>query len=235
MKHAQRRIVTLATLGILVTGALVGLATAWPLYQGHRQGLETVTLMSASAQAESLDHLLARYRDVARQIASRSELRRRLEAYLEDPAATGEGRDALADDMAPTLVDAMLPSTDLVGLVRRDPAGRPLVTIGRVPPARATDATRPADETRLVAAQEGLLIEVTTPVLSRDGQRLGSDRLYFGARGSPRCSAIPVASARGPVSGCGRRLVRRCCRRGPVARWSRSRSTGGSPSAWIRR
>ena len=180
MKHSQRRIVMLAMIGILCTGALVGLATAWPLYQAHRQGLETITLVSASAQAESLDHLLGRYRDVARQVASRTELRH----HLEDYAATGEGRDALAAFMAPRLVDAMLPSPDLVGLVRLGPAGRPLVTIGRVPPSRLTDdAARPSGETRLVPAEEGLLVEVTAPVLSREGKLLGTDLLYFGSQG----------------------------------------------------
>ncbi|TLF52581.1 EAL domain-containing protein [Halomonas urmiana] len=179
MKRAQRRIVALAMLGILCTGALVGLATAWPLYHAHRQGLETITLVSASAQAESLDHLLARYRDVARQIASRTELRR----HLEDYAATGEGRDALAAFMAPRLVDAMLQSPDLVGLIRLDAAGQPLVTIGRVPQARPVIAvTDTSGQTRLVPAEEGMLVEVTTPIVSRDSRRLGTDLLYFGSQ-----------------------------------------------------
>ncbi|MFG6158132.1 putative bifunctional diguanylate cyclase/phosphodiesterase [Halomonas sp. 1390] len=184
MKRAQRRIVALATLGILCTGALVGLATAWPLYQAHRQGLETITLVSASAQAETLDHLLARYRDVARQIASRTELRGRLEDYVEGRVATREERDALAAFMAPRLVDAMLQSPDLVGLIRLDGAGQPLVTIGRVPEARPVTAkTDTPGQARLVPAEEGMLVEVTTPVVSRDSRRLGTDRLYFGAQG----------------------------------------------------
>ncbi|MDT8878581.1 EAL domain-containing protein [Halomonas saccharevitans] len=184
MKRARRRIVALATLGILVTGALVGLSTAWPLYQAHRQGLETITLVSASAQAETLDHLLARYRDVARQIASRTELRRRLEDLVEGAAASRDERGALSAFMAPRLVDAMLPSPDLVGLVRLGPAGEPLVTIGRVPESLpATDATAVDGQARLVPAEEGVLVEVTTPVLSLEGRPLGTDLLYFGPQG----------------------------------------------------
>lgn len=169
----------LAMLGILVTGTLVGLATAWPLYQAHRQRLEATTLMSASAQAASLDHLLARYRDVASQVASRTEIRRRL-----DRLARGEeGRDALVDYMTPRLVDAMRHAADLVGLVRLGPGGMPLVTIGRVPAAgRSAEPIGPADRVRLVPTEGGGLVEVITPVVSRDGRRIGIDRLYFAPR-----------------------------------------------------
>ncbi|APE31843.1 hypothetical protein BOX17_13315 [Halomonas aestuarii] len=190
MKRSQRRIVMLAMLGILVTGALVGVATAWPLYQAHRQGLETITLVSASAQADSLEHLLARYRDVARQFTSRTQIR----LYLERYARQAVERDALVAFTTPRLVDAMLQSSDLVGLVRLGPGGHPLVTIGRTPeplPGPTLAAAASTGSTQLVQQEEGMLLEVAAPILSRDSQRIGTDVLYF----SPQAMAGVLADA----------------------------------------
>ncbi|MEQ6916576.1 putative bifunctional diguanylate cyclase/phosphodiesterase [Halomonas aquatica] len=183
MKRFQRRIVVLAMLGILVTGTLVGLATVWPLYQAHRQGIETITLVSASAQAESVEHLLAGYRDVARQFTSRTEIRRYLSRYAQNAV----DRDSLVAFTTPRLVDAMLHSSDLMGLVRLGPAGLPLVVIGRTPeplpgPERA-EAAKVAS-TQLVELEGGvLLLEVAAPIVSQDNRRIGTDVLYFSPQG----------------------------------------------------
>ncbi|WP_280547655.1 EAL domain-containing protein [Halomonas sp. 11-S5] len=182
MRRSQQRIVLLAMLGILVTGALVGLATAWPLFQAQRQALETNTLVSASAQAESLEHLLARYRDLARQFTSRTEIRRRLARYAEQAV----DRQSLVAFTTPRLVDAMLQSPDVVGLVRLGPMGQPLVTIGRTPwPSpgpELAEATR-LGSMQLVRHDDELLLEVAAPIISRDSERIGTDVLYFNTTG----------------------------------------------------
>ncbi|MDR9440285.1 MAG: hypothetical protein RI841_12470 [Halomonas sp.] len=182
MRRSQRRIVLLAMLGILVTGTLVALATVWPLFQTHRQALETRALASATAQVESLEHLLARYRELARRFTSRTEIRRHLARYAEQ----AENRESLVAFTTPRLVDAMLQSPDLVGLVRLGPAGQPLVTIGRTPwpspGAERGEVPRPASM-QLVTHDEQLLLEVAAPIISRDSERIGTDVLYFDPSG----------------------------------------------------
>ena len=178
MTRSQRRIVMLAMLGILVTGTLVAIATAWPLYQAHRHALESHTLQRVSARAASLEHLLARYRELAMQFTSRTEIRRRLARYAEH----AETRESLVAFSTPRLLDAMRLSPDLVGLVRLGPSGQPLVTLGRTPASSAgaerSEITRPV-HLRLLEQDDALLMEVAAPILSRDGERIGTDVLYF--------------------------------------------------------
>ncbi len=174
MKRSQRRIVLLAMLGILVTGSLVALATAWPLFQAHRQSLEATTVVSATAHAESLEHLLARYRDVSRQLASRTEIRRRLARY-----AGGELEDeALAEYTRPRLEDAMRQSGEMVGLLRLGPGDEPLLAIGQAPDA-AGDVSALSVTERLVMRDDEPLLEVVSPIYAAGGQRIGTDRVFF--------------------------------------------------------
>jgi len=178
MKRAQRRIVASVMLGILATGALVGLTTAWPLFQAHRQAQENGILISAKAQAQSLDQRLARYRDAARQLPSRSEIRR-----LSRLAEQREDRASLVAFTMPRLIEAMRQSPDLVGLVRLGPAGEALVTIGRTPWPMPGVASMAEMDVRLVVQDQALRVRVVAPLLARDGARIGTDVLYFDTAG----------------------------------------------------
>ncbi|MDI5987067.1 EAL domain-containing protein [Halomonas sp. M4R5S39] len=177
-RRARQRIVTLAMMGILATGALVGASTAVPLFHVTRDRLATTTLASVQIQADALDDRLRLFEELARQLASDEEIRRRLVSH-----ADGElSRPSLVAYSAPRLRDAMAPSEELIGLVRRDSAGETLLSLGRTPlgqqEAQRNDgeASSPA---RLVQVGEALAVEVAAPILADNGAPIGTDLLYF--------------------------------------------------------
>ena len=114
IRRMHRHIRILAALGILVTGLLAGLATALPFYLAARDSVEETTRLGAEAQAAVLHHELTRYVDIARQLASRSEIRMRLEQYT-----LGEvSLPALRRFTEPRLADALDEIRDIRGILR---------------------------------------------------------------------------------------------------------------------
>ncbi|WP_146218678.1 putative bifunctional diguanylate cyclase/phosphodiesterase [Halomonas sp. LBP4] len=178
MTQAQRRIVTLAMMGILATGALVGASTAVPLFHVTRDRLETTTLASLQTQAGALDHQLRHFEDLARQVASDDEIRRRLVSHVDGESS----RSWLVAYNAPRLRDAMVQSDEIVGVVRLGPAGEPLLALGRTPqaprevPPGESETSSPA---RLVRVDESLVLEVAAPIIAPGGEPIGTELFYF--------------------------------------------------------
>ena len=77
-----KRIVLFSLLTILLTGILVGLSATVPMYHSIRSHIDQVNLANAAAQAGALENQFARYHALAAQLTSRTEIRKRLEAYL---------------------------------------------------------------------------------------------------------------------------------------------------------
>ncbi|MFW6021144.1 MAG: hypothetical protein ACOCPR_03535, partial [Guyparkeria sp.] len=134
----RRKAMLLAVLGILVSGILVAAVTAVPIYQSSREGLESSTLMGIEAQGAALDNLVQHYKGVARQVTSRTEIRRRLESYVDGEMSL----EAVIDYSRPRLADALGISRALVGMQRLGPFGEVVVDTGEtgeVPPVSALD------------------------------------------------------------------------------------------------
>src|SRR5690554_1758533 len=129
IRRMHRHIRILAALGILVTGLLAGLATALPFYLAARDSVEETTRLGAEAQAAVLHHELTRYVDIARQLASRSEIRMRLEQYT-----LGEvSLPALRRFTEPRLADALDEIRDIRGILRLGPADEAVAQLGTPP------------------------------------------------------------------------------------------------------
>src|SRR5690554_7278323 len=78
---AERRIILASVLLVLLTGLLVSMAVTLPLYQAVRIQLEEVSRANARARQASIETLLDSYRNIARQFSSRTEIRKRLQAW----------------------------------------------------------------------------------------------------------------------------------------------------------
>lgn len=173
----RRKAMLLAVLGVLVSGILVALVTAVPIYQSSREGLERSTLMGIQAQGAALDNLVQRYEGIARQVTSRTEIRRRLEAYV-------DGRlpiESLTEYTAPRLADALGTSAALVGFKRLGPFGEEIVDEGvtaEVPEHTVLDELGDV-ESRLVRFADRIVWRTVAPIWAEDGQRLGTDVLFF--------------------------------------------------------
>lgn len=127
-----------------------------------------------------LEGVLARYRDLARQSASRTAIRKRQAAYLQGKVS----REALVAFSAPKLADAMEANKALVGISRFAPDGQLLFGVGeQLPPALLRDcAGSQLSGLRMqgpiqVGAAHRLLI--CSPIIDRDAGHVGADLLVF--------------------------------------------------------
>lgn len=173
----RRQAMLLAVLGVFVSGILVALVTAVPLYQSSREGLEHSTLMGIRAQGAALDNLVQRYEGIARQVTSRTEIRRRLEAYVDGRLSM----EALAEYSAPRLADALDTSPALVGIRRLGPFGEEIVDEGVTAEVPEYTALDELDDVRseLVRFENRIVWRTVAPIWAEDGQRIGTDVLFF--------------------------------------------------------
>ncbi len=174
----RTRVISLSVIAILVTGTLIGLASVLPHYFASKQNLEQFNALHAQAIASAIDSEMSRYLDISRQIASRSEIRKRLEQY----AAGTLDYQALVDYSGPRLTEAIRDIPDLVAATRLGPARETIFTHG------AQIASDPLPGTRLrlfaatLGAQERWLLQANTRLYAEDGKRaIGTDLLYFTA------------------------------------------------------
>lgn len=173
----RRKAVLLAVLGILVSGILVAVVTAVPIYQSSREGLERSTLMGIQAQGAALDNLVQRYEGVARQITSRTEIRHRLAAYVDGEIS----HEDLVAFTAPRLSDALDSSPALVGIERLGPFGELVVEagVGGEAPSLSMLDDLTGIESHLVELDDGIVWRSVAPILDEQGRRLGTDVLFF--------------------------------------------------------
>ena len=126
IREIRRKAMLLAVLGIFLSGILVAVVTAVPMYQSARDGLERSTLMGLQAQGAALDNLVQRYEGIARQVTSRTEIRRRLAQHV-----NGElSMERLVAFTSPRLAEALASEPALLGIKRLGPMGETIVDQG---------------------------------------------------------------------------------------------------------
>lgn len=169
----RQHILLIALLGVLTTGLVASLSTSIPYYFSARANLEQITLTSVQSQASVLDNLLEKYQDLARQFTSRSEIRLRLERYVEGQMS----RDDLTAYSEPRLKDAMRLSSELLGLIRLGPEGEELVNIGDTP--EVLSVSKNMTSYTIVELNGEPVIRVEANIFSKQGAVIGKDILYF--------------------------------------------------------
>ncbi|MDO9599778.1 MAG: EAL domain-containing protein [Azoarcus sp.] len=175
----QRRIQFLAVTGILVTGLLVAIATAVPIYRHAHELVASSLQASALSQAQSAGQFLSRTSEIALQIASRSGVRDKLEEYNNWQISLPD----LVLYSAPRIRDALDQTGNIAGLVRFDRDNYPVLELGLPLPVERLQAPGLASTQPLIAGPvmvgAALRLLVVVPILSRDGQRVGTDLLAF--------------------------------------------------------
>jgi len=176
----RRRILLITVLGVLITSVVAGLSTAIPFYISTRTSLEKTAFLSTQAQARIVENLLDKYQDLARQFTSRTEIRKRLEIY-----AAGEmSLDDLVAFTQPRLADAASFSSEILGMVRLGPKGEVVAQLGKTPPIQdlKTDLNRcNGIRCQFVPLDGALVIQVSAPLLSKNGIKIGRDVIFFSA------------------------------------------------------
>ena len=187
----RRRILLIALLGVLITSVVASLSTTIPFYISARHGLEKTALISTQAQASVVDNLLGKYRDMARQFTSRTEIRKRLEAY----AAGDMTLDDLIAFSQPRLADAMSLSSEILGMIRVGPKGEVVVRLGKTPSIQDSAVDLEGCDTvrcQLIQLDDELVVRVSAPLFSEAGEQIGRDVLYFSSDALAGILADPI-------------------------------------------
>ncbi|MCH8491823.1 MAG: diguanylate cyclase [Idiomarina sp.] len=110
----HQTLVKRTVLGILLTGVVVAIAALWPLSKQLTTHLEQVNYAHASAQSVAIQNHIGRYQDIAKQIASRSEIRQAFVRFSNNEITLSE----LGEYSTPRLVDAYQATAGLEALLR---------------------------------------------------------------------------------------------------------------------
>ena len=175
----RKRILLISLLGVLTTGLVASLSTIIPFYFSARDNLEQLTLSNVQHQASAVNNLFEKYRDLAGQFTSRSEIRLRLEQYVDEKMSLED----LAAYSEPRLKDAMRLSDELVGLTRLGSKGEVLVNIGKTLNSSSVEevltASSPSPFYTLVTINDVPVVRVKANIYSKQDEIIGQDVLYF--------------------------------------------------------
>ncbi|ALP52322.1 hypothetical protein Tel_03715 [Candidatus Tenderia electrophaga] len=177
----QRRLLILAAGGTILTALLVAISVAVPLYQHNKQQHQQRLMAATTSLALAANEHLKTLGIIAAQISSRSHARTLLQQYRNKQLDLAE----LRSQTRPILEDAMAGTPQIVGITRLDRDATPLVAVGHTPAKQAW--LIPQDEDRgpsigpIFQVETQRVFLVGTPILSSDGERIGTDIVTFSA------------------------------------------------------
>jgi len=148
------------------------------MFFSAREHVEQTALDSLQTRAEAINNLLASYQDIARQFTSRTEIRRRLEAY----AAGNLSFDELAAYTRPRLQDPMRKLPDLLFMRRYGPGLEPIVSLGYNPGPAPERVEQPGVSIISLPGSEDYLIQAVSAIKNSEGLRIGTDLLLFSSK-----------------------------------------------------
>jgi len=175
----QRSLVISATLGIFSVAVIVTVATIAPLYEYLKKEERRTLLLALTTKTTAVEEYLARTRDVAKQMASRTMARKKLAEYNNGQASLEE----LQSFTKAVLADAMEYAPEVYGISRFDAKGNLVVQVGLdIPPEFITPRTIRSKETLLhgpVALAGRSYIGVQAPIIESGAERVGTDLVLF--------------------------------------------------------
>lgn len=125
--------------GLVITGLILGGVAATFFYLTQTRQLEQSLRYSAELQTLALKSDLARFRDIAAQITSRTGIRQQLKRYVQGDITAA----ALGAFSQQKLADALLQAKEVTGITRLDNQGNVLVQVGDPVPLPPIQETMP--------------------------------------------------------------------------------------------
>lgn len=177
--NLQRSIIIYCVIGILVIGVVSAAAGILPLYDRLKIEQERNLSFAVHTRSMAIEQYLTRSEDVALQVTSRTKIRLKLEAYNRGEIPLTE----VVSFSKKLLEDAMNKSEELVGITRLDAKNRFALQIGKqIPkeiwPVPSSNSKKALVEGPIKLGGEEYLI-VGAPILSRSGERSGTDIVLF--------------------------------------------------------
>ncbi len=178
-RNLQKAIIISSVLGIFSVGIIVAAVSIFPLYEHFKKEEELNLNLALNTKTLAMEEYLARAKDVALQISSRTIARQRLEDYN----AGRIGLQQLNEFTTEVLEDAMSYSQEVWGIIRLDRRDQPVVQIGIELPSEfwpsVDEKTRePYFHGPVMIGMRPYLI-VVTPILNRASDHVGTDIVLF--------------------------------------------------------
>lgn len=178
LHRIKHRIILLAWLSLFLTALAVGLAISLPMYHSVKQQIEKVHISNLQAQAHAVENQFTRFESLAEQFTSRSEIRKRLELYVDGEWSLQQ----VQQYSQPRLEEPANKIPDLAAMFRLGPEDEMISAVGAWVKHIQPMAQKGLAIVCCVTAeseQQTVLIAVTAPIISSKGQLIGHDILYF--------------------------------------------------------
>lgn len=168
-----------ASAGLLLACICVTLISVWPLYSQLRAQQANHLIFAAKTRSMVVEEFLAKAKETARQITSRSKAREALEKYNNHEIDLS----MFNAFSIPILQDAINLSQFAVGINRLDPYGEPVAKVGLSVPAKFLHPQEIAGNQPMLSGPVTIgndsYIVVSAPILNRQKIRVGTDIVLF--------------------------------------------------------
>jgi PAS domain S-box-containing protein len=160
-------------------GVIVAVASIVPLYHHLKSEEERNLKLALNTKTIAVEEYLSRARDIALQIASRTEARNKLEQYNNGQVSLEE----VADYSGKSILDAMSSSQEVWSVTRLDAKGSLVVQVGLELPEASWPTINPQqkepDYYGPIPLGRRSYLMIMAPILNRDSVRVGTDIILF--------------------------------------------------------
>ncbi|MBU1638862.1 MAG: PAS domain S-box protein [Proteobacteria bacterium] len=175
----RKKILFAASAGLLLACLCVALTSVLPLYKQLKAQQANHLIFAAKTRSMVVEEFLAKAKETALQITSRSKIREFLEKYNNNEIDL----TSLRTFSAPKLQDALNLSQFAVGISRLDHQGKLVVEVGMPVPEKFLRLPNADNNEPLligpIAVAESSYLVVAAPILNRQGLRVGMDIVLF--------------------------------------------------------
>lgn len=178
-KQLQRLLILYSAVGIFVISILVAIISIFPLYEQLKKNEENNLKSALQTRSLAVEEFISRAKDIAAQIASRTQARQELEAYNRSP----NNRSAATSNLTRILTDALNQSGDVAGITRLDQNNQLMLEVGLPIPKTLWKFPIPNSQKSLISNPVSLnnqsYIIVSQPIINSNQQQIGIDLVLF--------------------------------------------------------
>ncbi|MGB3512470.1 MAG: ATP-binding protein [Microcoleaceae cyanobacterium] len=178
-KKLQRLLILYSVVGIFVISILVAIISIFPLYEQLKKNEEHNLQSALQTRTLAVEEFISRAKDIAAQIASRTQARQELEAYNR----SSNNRNSAVSNLTRILTDALNQSEDVTGITRLDQNNQLMLEVGLPIPKTLWKIPILNSQNSLISNPVSLnnqsYIIVSQPIINSNQQQIGTDLVLF--------------------------------------------------------
>ncbi len=182
-KQLQRLLIFYSAVGIFAISLLVAIISIFPFYQQLGKNKERNLYSGLQTRRLAVEEFLLRAKDIAAQIASRTQARRELEAYNRSL----NNRASAVSNITRILRDALNQTEEVVGITRFDQNNQLVTELGLPIPQALwkfpIQTSQDAKISNLIRLKDKSYLIVKQPILNSNKQQVGMDWVLFKTEG----------------------------------------------------